>query len=186
MSKETGTNQQSWKQMNRPQSKSGLTRCTETSMKKENFQSPDPTGIRRARSEWNIGIRLREVELPLHLFFPLQFRVLKTGPYWQASQKPTSMPEALHDYSVTWSFWVKVRDSLKNDHTTRTLKTVHLPMRQMNGEDMCFLRSWQFYWIFHLSSQVHYQGPYYDNRICLRSSTWVAWHLPEVRMPSDQ
>lgn len=113
MSKETGTNQQSWKQMNRPQSKLGLTRCTETSMKKENFQSSDPTEIRLARFEWNIGIRLRGVELSLHLIFPLRFCVLKTGTHWQASQNPTSMPESSHDYSVTWIFWVKVWFSKK-------------------------------------------------------------------------
>lgn len=75
MSKETGTNQQSWNQMNRLGSKFGLTRCTETSMKRkkerENFQSPDPTEIRLARFEWNIGIRFRGVELSLHLIFPL-------------------------------------------------------------------------------------------------------------------
>lgn len=73
-------------------------------MKTENFQSPDPTGIRLARFEWNIGIRLRGVELSLHLIFPLRFCVLKTGTHWQASQKPTFMPEALHDYSATWIF----------------------------------------------------------------------------------
>lgn len=76
-------------------------------------------------------------------------------------------------------------DSVKNDHTTRTVKTVHSPMPQMNGEDMHLLMSWWFYRILHFSSQVNYQGPGYENRICLRSSTWVAWYLPEVRMPSD-
>lgn len=111
MSKETGTSHQGWKQMNRPWSKFGLTRCTETSMKKkrerekeENFQSADPTEMRRGRLEQNIGIRLKGVELSLHLIFPLRSRVLKAGIRGQASQKPTSMPEALHYSSVVRTF----------------------------------------------------------------------------------
>lgn len=171
MSKETGTNQQSWKQMNRPQSKFGLTRCTETSMKKENFRSPDPTEIRLARFEWNIGIRLRGVELSLHLIFPLRFCVLKTGTHWQASQKPTSRPEASHDYSVPWSFWVKVWFSKKMTIQQGELKLFNSSMPQMNGEDMYFLMTQRFYRIFHFSSQVHYQGSYYENKACLRSRT---------------
>lgn len=175
MSKETGTNQQSWKQMNRPQSKFGLTRCTETSMKKENFQSPDPTGIRQARFEWNIGIRLRGVELPLHLIFPLRFCVLKTGTHWQASQKPTFMPEALHDYSVTWIFWVKVQFNLEMTIQHGQLKLFTHQCPKWTEKTCTFLWADGSTEIFHFSSQVHYQEPYYENRICLWSSTWVAW-----------
>jgi hypothetical protein len=73
-------------------------------MKEREFPSPDPTEIRLARFEWNIGIRLTGVELSLHLIFPLRSTVLKTGTHWQASQKPTSMPEPSYDYSVVWRF----------------------------------------------------------------------------------
>lgn len=72
--------------------------------KEENFQSADPTEMRRGRLEQNIGIRLKGVELSLHLIFPLRSRVLKAGIRGQASQKPTSMPEALHYSSVVRTF----------------------------------------------------------------------------------
>lgn len=85
----------------------------------EKREFPKPRPHRNQASEIRMEHRnktLRGVELSLHLIFPLRFCVLKTGTHWQASQKPTSMPEYSHDYSVTWIFRVKVRFSKKWSH----------------------------------------------------------------------
>lgn len=186
MSKETGTNQQSWNQMNRLGSKFGLTRCTETSMKRkkerENFQSPDPTEIRLARFEWNIGIRFRGVELSLHLIFPLI-----SSP--QNRSALACIPEAhFNARALAWLF--NYLDTLsqgtikfKKIHQGQ-LRVVQSPVPQMNGEDVHFLLSWWTYRIFHFFSQIPYE-PCYQNKICLQLSTWAACDLPEVRMPTD-